>query len=471
MCLQSHSSSHADPAVAAAAVFPEGGAAMERSLPTARRRLLGLAMLGTIALVLGLCLAKYRGAFTSSADVVLHADRAGSTLLPGSDVKMRGVIVGSVRDISSDGSGITAHLSLQPDKISAIPAGVSARMVPKTLFGERYVDLIRPVAGPGGHIRAGDVINQDRSRESIELDKAIGDLMPVLQAVRPQDLAATLNALSQALDGRGAQLGETVTRLDAYVHELNPEIPNLQANFRELAGVADLYNDAAPDLLQALSNLATTSRDLASHRGDFQALLANVTAASSDSTAFLRANQDSIIRLNQVSRPALDVLAKYAPEYPCITRQLVDVIPAVNQVAGVGTDYPGAHITLEVSVSRGKYLPDETPKFEDKRGPRCYPVPEHAPQYPPDDPPIQDGSRHPAPAREGGGFPVLPAAGPSPTTPSSAAPQAWLPNSPAEQDFVAALLAGSWNTQPQAVPSWASLLVGPLFRGADVTIR
>jgi phospholipid/cholesterol/gamma-HCH transport system substrate-binding protein len=41
-----------------------------------------------------------------------------------------------------------------------------------------------------------------------------------------------------------------------------------------------------------------------------------------------------------------------------------------------------------------------------------------------------------------------------------------LPNSPAEQQFMAALLG-----QPGEVPGWTSFLLGPLLRGTEVTLR
>ena len=44
-------------------------------------------------------------------------------------------------------------------------------------------------------------------------------------------------------------------------------------------------------------------------------------------------------------------------------------------------------------------------------------------------------------------------------------------NSPAERELVAALLAPALGVPPSQVPAWSSLLVGPLYRGAEVTLR
>lgn len=45
-----------------------------------------------------------------------------------------------------------------------------------------------------------------------------------------------------------------------------------------------------------------------------------------------------------------------------------------------------------------------------------------------------------------------------------------LPNSPGERQVVGELVAAQQGTSPQAVPSWSSMLVGPLYRGTEVTL-
>jgi phospholipid/cholesterol/gamma-HCH transport system substrate-binding protein len=46
-----------------------------------------------------------------------------------------------------------------------------------------------------------------------------------------------------------------------------------------------------------------------------------------------------------------------------------------------------------------------------------------------------------------------------------------LPNSPAEQQFLSALLASADGAQGAETPGWTSFLLGPLLRGTDVTLR
>lgn len=432
---------------------------------------LGLVFLVVCALFFVTTIAIYHKDFTPVAMVRLDTDRAGNQLTKGADVKIRGVVVGQVAAVRVVNDGASTHavldLALNPDSLSEIPANVSARLLPKTLFGERYVALQVPEHPAARHLVAGDVIEQDRSSEAIELEKVLDDVLPLLQSVQPQKLSATLSAVANALNGRGAQLGATLVELSDYLAGLNPSLPNIKADIAGLAEVSNTYAKSAPDFLQALSDLTTTSKTLVDKQQGLRRLFSSVTAAATDLVNFLRVNQNNIIRLTTTSQSTLDLLAEYAPEYPCLLQQLAESVPRAYQAFGYDTDHMN-HVTIRLIADRTKYLPGvDTPKYLDKRGPRCYPQvepPGRWPQYPPDGP-IADGSTHP---------PVPP--GENPPLPSSGvlddgSGAGSLANSPAEQDLIDALVAPEVGTTPAEVPNWASLLVGPLYRGAEVDVR
>ncbi|MFF1608439.1 MCE family protein [Amycolatopsis sp. NPDC058278] len=435
-----------------------------------RYQVLGLVFLLVAALFIALTLAVYHKAFTPVTLVKLETDRVGSQLRTGGDVKVRGMLVGEVRSVLAKGDHAELELALDPDKTAVIPANVSARLLPKTLFGERYVALQLPEKKERP-IKAGDVIPQDRSSAAIELQKVLDDVMPLLQAVQPEKLSSTLTAVATALDGRGKQLGETLAGLSDYLGKLNPSLPDVKADITGLANVANTYDKAAPDLLQALSDLTTTSRTIVDQRAQLADLYATVTAASVDLTNFLQVNKDNLIRLTTAIQPTLDVLAKYAPEYPCLMRQLAESVPRAELAFGKGTAHPEvSRVTIEFAASRGKYLPGvDEPKYEDKRGPRCYPtVPKPGvwPQYPPDGA-IKDGSSKPAPPKN----PPEKLPGPITAGGGAVGGDGTIVGSAYENDLIDLLASPALGTSPGNVPGWAGLLVGPLYRGAEVELK
>ncbi|MDV6014132.1 MCE family protein [Haloechinothrix sp. LS1_15] len=441
-----------------------------------RHQVMGLAMLVVVALFIGVTVGAYNKVFTTVATVTLEAGHAGNQLRPGADVKLRGVMVGEVRDISSTGDGASLELALAPDQLERIPSDVEARLLPKTLFGERYVELRSPEGADvemaaTDHLADGAVIGHDRSERAIELEQVLDNTLPLLQAVEPQKLASALNSVATALDGRGAQLGDTLVLLSEYLAEVNPSLPDLEENLAGLADVSETYTEAAPDFLEALSTATTTTRTIVEKQDDLMGLYRAVIGASHDLGSFLEVNRDNLIDLTATAQPTLDILERYAPQYPCMLRQMAAQLEDAEKAFSGGRN----QISLEFISSRGKYEPGvDEPRYEDKRGPRCYPMgdrPDFFPQYPPDGP-LEDGSSKPPPPSNADGSGVsYEDFGDDGRRGSAAAGGVSVANSPMEQQLISVLAAPAVGDGPEAVPGWASLLVGPLYRGAEVEVR
>lgn len=432
-----------------------------------KRRLQGLLFVVVLLALVGLSVGVYTGAFDDGVPVTLQVDRVGNQLTERADVKVRGLDVGKVESVTTDGSAATVQLSIDRDKIELIPADVSARLIPKTLFGERYVSLVLPEGRQAPPLAAGDVIPMDRSESARELERVLDGLLPLLTAVEPQDLATTLGALSQALEGRGEDLGQTMVRLQELTGGLRPAIPDLQEDITQLADFAANLDEAAPDLLDALEDFSVTSRTIVEQRAQLRELLTSLTGASDDLRAFLEANGENIIALADSARPTLETLARYSPEFPCLFDQLAGLVPRIDEAFGKGTDRPGLRITLEIVVDQGKYVPNrDEPRYLDDRGPRCYPILPLGPEQPPDGP-FEDGTEPNDPSvgtlfGDPEEFGFVPA--------SYGGADMGVPNSPGERQVVAELLAAQDGTSPEAVPAWSTMLVGPLYRGTEVTL-
>jgi phospholipid/cholesterol/gamma-HCH transport system substrate-binding protein len=341
-----------------------------------RRRLSGAAFLVVLALLAWLSIALYQKKFSPVALVTVYTASAGNEMHPGSEVMVRGVQVGEVRTVTADGAGAKLVLAIQPGELTHLPANVSAEMLPTTLFGERYVDLILPARPSAGRLANGSVIGQNRSADGIEIEQVLNNLLPTLAAVQPEKLSLTLDAIAQGLQGRGAELGQALVTLDLYLKRLNTDLPELDNDITKLAAFSKAYAKASPALLAALNDFSVTGQTLARQRADYTALLANITIASDDLRAFLNANGHNSIDLSAESLSTLEILARYAPEFPCTLADLAAFVPEINRVLGAGTDQPGLHVRVIVVPSLGAYQPvRDAPVYDDNLGPRCYPIP------------------------------------------------------------------------------------------------
>jgi virulence factor Mce-like protein len=432
----------------------------------------GLVFLCVLALLVALSVAVFQKRFTPAVMVQLRTDHVGNQLQEASDVKVRGLVVGEVRDVRTSGHGAVVSLALDPDKVGAIPRNVSARLLPKTLFGERYVDLVIPTDPARAGLHEGDTIGQDRSSAAIELEQVFDDLLPLLQAVRPQDLSATLNAIATALEGRGERLGQNLRLVDEYVARLQPHLPTLLEDVDRLADVTRLYADVTPELVRTVRNLSVTSQTVAAKESTLAGFLAGVTGMAHTATQVLDEDGDRIIRVGGLSRPTLQVLARYAPEYPCLAEGLDRYRSRISD-AFAGN---ALHITLEVVPQRSAYVPGEEPRWEDQRGPHCYGLPDpgwdQAHPYPGNH--FADGT-HGAPTSLQAPDPGAPTAaagdGDPAAQPTLADPTSGQAGTAAEQAVTDALLAPVLGVPVDQVPDISNLLVGPLARGTEVTQR
>ncbi len=436
------------------------------------KRVLGTAFIGLVCFLLWLTYAFYAKIFVDTVDVKLETSHIGLQLNRHADVKLRGIIVGEVRSVSTNGETATVELALKPDQVKEISSAVSARILPKTLFGEKYVALVPPKGSEGRSIRAGDVISRDKTAVGIEIEKVLNDALPLLQAVDPADLNATLNALATALEGRGSEIAETLTQLDGYLKKLNPNVPKLMAALTKLTQVSDIYGDVTPDLVRALRNLTITGNTVVEKEQQLQTFFTDVTTLSTTANGFLKENEDRVIRLGEVSRPVLDLLERYSPEFPCFLKVMTDTAPILSDTFRDGA----LHINLELITNQPTpYESNELPKYEDTRGPTCvgknyshpgakpgpYTQDNPAPYITGEDGVIGDHNKQER-------FPLN-------LTLNRSAPGFAMDTggvgTPAEQKVIDSFVGPAMGVPAGDVPDLATLMIGPLTRGGQVNLK
>jgi phospholipid/cholesterol/gamma-HCH transport system substrate-binding protein len=432
-----------------------------RTIVTVEHQVLGVAFLVLLVGAGWLTYAVYTKAFTDYEPVYLQADKTGLQLSDRADVKIRGVVVGEVIGREPAGDGIRLTLGIYPDELDIIPANVSARILPKTLFGEKFVALQVPAEPVGESIAAGDVITE--SQVAIEVQKVLSDLYPLLRTVQPAQINYTLNAMATALEGRGEAIGENLSVLDGYLKQMNPEIPVLVENLRKLGAVSEVYRDVVPELADILRNSVTTGHTFVAKEQKIQALFDDVARFSETGREFLDANGDNMVRLAEQGQEQLPVFEKYSPIFPCLLDGITGAIPRQAEAFRGYT----LHINLEVLPRQPRgYGPQDDPQYAERRGVSAQMIKDcqdsisgrWGQRNPPPDrviPQLETGVDYPLGKRTTTGFDVT--SGFAGTT--------------TERSLVNSLVAPVMGVDADEVPDVATLLFGPLARGTEVTLR
>jgi phospholipid/cholesterol/gamma-HCH transport system substrate-binding protein len=423
----------------------------------------GVVFLTVVALLIALSIAVYQKTFAHVTMVTIKADRAGLQLARFGDVRINGVLVGQVREVSQDGERAVIKVALDPDAADDIPANVDVQIIPTTLFGQKFISFVRPQNPSPESLSDGDVIPADRVETNVELSKILADLFPLLRAVEPAQLNYTLNALATALQGRGDQLGQTLDELDTYLGAISDKLPTLRQDLVSLANVADTYDLAAPDLIDVLGNLTVTSKTVIEKADDLDVFFSDLQGLATTSTRLLSDNEGNLIQVGRMTEPVMRLLAVYSPEFPCLIEGAAKYAPRL------ATTFEGSQIKqyLEFGTAQyDAYHPDDRPLYgEVGHGPWCDSLPD--PKVPND----------PAAFKQGSDIDEKPPTSDIPTMISGGASRSAFGGSTAsgyagtdaEKAIVNALLAGKTGRPADSYGALGSLLYGPVVRGGDAS--
>lgn len=188
------------------------------------RRIAGTAMLVAVIALATLGF-QYRFARQAgSTDVVLRVSEAGIGTQPGTDLKIRGVTVGRIVDVSLDEDGLPALTARLNPGVDVPTEGLTVTITPKTFFGEKQVVLDYPLEafGQGPFLEDGDVV--DAEGGLTEVEDVLQALQPLLSGIEEDDLATLFDATA-ALEGEGETIARNL--------EVNAELARFGVSIRD----------------------------------------------------------------------------------------------------------------------------------------------------------------------------------------------------------------------------------------------
>ena len=278
-------------------------------------RTLGLGLVVLLLFFLWLTWAFFNKTFTEYADVKLVTEQSGLALNETGDVKLRGMIVGTIRDIRAESDKIVVTLGMNPDLIDRVPANVRAEIVPKTLFGEKFIDLIPTASGSGESLQAGDTITN--AVVPVEFEEFFNDIYPLLTAVPPEKIGYTLSALADSLEGRGDSFGATLVQTNDYLKKLNPELQTGVDDIIDLGEVSREYSGQMDEFGDLLRNSAEVSRTMVDVEDDLADFFSETDSLAGTLSSFLEAVDEGLISTAANSVMPLTVSEEYSSVFPC----------------------------------------------------------------------------------------------------------------------------------------------------------
>ncbi|OBH93218.1 MCE family protein [Mycobacterium sp. E2733] len=299
-------------------------------------KLAGIAALVIALVALVLIYGQFRGDFTPKTKLTMLASRAGLVMDPGSKVTYNGVEIGRVANISEtvrDGKPAAKFtLDVYPRYLKLIPANVNADIKATTVFGGKYVSLTTPKNPSPQRLNPHTVI--DARSVTTEINTLFQTVTSIAEKVDPVKLNLTLSAAAQALTGLGDKFGQSVVNANAILDDVNPQMPQARHDIQQLAGLGDVYANAAPDLIDFLNNAVITARTINAQQKDLdQALLSAAGFGNTGADIFNRGGP-YLARGAQDLVPTAQLLDTYSPELFCTVRNYHDIEPKASSFLG-----------------------------------------------------------------------------------------------------------------------------------------
>lgn len=339
-----------------------------------RRVAYGFAFLAMIIVIIVLTVLVYRGTFKSTVPLVVQANRAGLTLADGAPVKLRGIVIGEVSNVTGSPNGtdqVRIDLAIDKGQFNHIPADVTAEIVPPTAFGAKYVQL-DPTSANEPTIRPGATITADRV--TVEVDTAFVNLTKVLDAAQPTQVSAALSAVAEAVDQRGNLIGNLIAQTDTYLRAFNPLLSTVTSDINNGAGTADVYAKAEKDITGLASNAGLTTQTIVDQEASLHAFELGLTSFDGDLNQFLKTSASPLTVALKLYAPVTNVVQQYSPELPCLILGLASANKLAE--AAVGGTHPGITTITRLVPIRDPYTyPANVPVVGDKSAPGCYGLP------------------------------------------------------------------------------------------------
>lgn len=312
------------------------------------------AVRAVVFLVLTLALVFYLGAhflglfnFLGPRSYIVHMPlQSASGLFPRAEVTLRGVGVGSVRQLNLTDTGVLADLEVDGGGPN-IPADLTAVVADRSAVGEKYVDL-RPNSDAGPFLSDGDTIPANKVTVPIPVETVLQSVDTLAASVPLNDLQTSVTELGRAFDGLGPKLQLLLDSTHSLTVSAMEYLPQTLTLIRDARTVLQTQNDLADPIKSFSSNLKLITKQLKDSDPDIRRLTRTGPHAAHELSDLLDESghglHDTIkelLTLSQITDSHLRGIQSVLQLYPGLAAAVPTILP------GDGT----AHLGLALNIN------------------------------------------------------------------------------------------------------------------------
>ncbi|WP_207124516.1 MCE family protein [Actinocatenispora comari] len=179
-------------------------------------------------------------------------------LLKGDDVRIAGVKVGQVKDISLV-HGKTAQVSFTVDDTVTMPKSVRAKIRYRNLIGQRYVELTEGT-GDTAKLPAGSTIPLSHTAPALDLTALFNGFQPLFAGLSPKDVNKFAYEIIQVLQGEGGTVNDLLARTASLTNTLadrDKVIGQVIDNLNKVLATLNARDDKLSDIISSLQDFVS----------------------------------------------------------------------------------------------------------------------------------------------------------------------------------------------------------------------
>ncbi len=315
-----------------------------------RRNVVNVSVFTVVMVLVAAMLIVVFGEFRFGSDKNYHATFTdASRLKSGQDVRIAGVPVGSVKDVSLNEDNTVDVAFTVADRYQLY---TSTRAVVRyeNLVGDRYMEI---ASGPGDLVKLapGSTLPKDNTQPALDLDALLGGLRPVLKGLDGKKINEVSNAVIELLQGQGGALASMLTSTSAFTQNLAARDQLIGDAITHLNTVLGTVDEKGAEFDATVDQLQQLLTGLAEGRDPIAGAIGPLASASTDLTDLLEQSRRPVQAVIENTRPLAQRLDERKADINKVIEPLAENYLRLNALGAYGAFFNIYYCSIRMKIN------------------------------------------------------------------------------------------------------------------------